>query len=664
MNFPSDSGVASAFFLLSLALAGPVCAQQVATAGPAPTVIVTGTRSPQPINRLPAGVTVIDRTQIEASGATHLDQVLRQSGLVQVSDIYGDGSRAQVDARGFGDTANANTLVLVDGRRLNNSDITPPDLNSVALRDVERIEILQGSAGALYGDQAVGGVINIITRAPGARAYALEAEGGSYDALGVKLRAADRAGALAWRLSGGTRSSDNYRDHNQIRQSNALGRADWITDGGSVFAEAGFIAEDLQTPGAMFENDVREDRRQALPNFRNDFSDTRTQTWRVGADRALGASPWRALAEATYRRSEGDFRISFASGASGDDSLQERKLGSFNPRLVRSLSLAHGEGTLTLGADAQRSDYLLSSPLGQSRGRQEQLDAYAQVVLPMPLHTALTLGVRHSRLDGEVRDDFSFVDAEAYGDDQTAGGLGLAWQPAPAWRLYTRIDRNYRYPKIDELTVSVPFGAPASILLDTQHGWSTEAGIEWRGTHGAVELSAFRLVSRDEIAFDPVNFLNFNLDRTRRTGATLSLRWLPLPALTLAANARYVDAEVTDGDFKGQDVPLVASRGGSLSGTWQVAPAWRIYAELQGIGRRPLGGDFDNSLDELPGHGLLNSHLQWQQGRWTARLRINNLLDHEYSEYGGSSFDAGFAEVPAFYPSPGTNGRLSLAYAW
>lgn len=656
----------------SLLFAQKLSAQNldVAAATPLPTVVVTATRTEQDRNRVPAGLVVIDRAQIESSGAAHVTDVLRQHSFVQINDLYGDGARAQVDTRGFGDTANANTLVLVDGRRLNNADITPPDLNSIALKDVERIEILQGSAGALYGDQAVGGVINIITRAPGARDGALEAEAGSYDAYGLRARAGDRIGDLGWRVSGETRRAGNYRDHNELRYSNLLGRGDWLHQGGRVFGEAGLIVEDLLTPGSLLADDVREDRRQVLAPFAPDYSDTQTQTFRLGVDQALAHSGWRVLAEGTFRRSDGQFRIGFLSGFPSEPSSQDRQVGAFNPRLTRNFANSYGQGTLTLGADAQRADYRLVSQLGESRGRQEQLDGYGQLVLPLPARTEATLGLRYSDLRGEVRDDFTYLTPEPYADHQWGGGLGLSWRAGDALRVFARGDRNYRYPKIDELTASVPFQGPAAILLDTQQGWSKEIGAEWqRGAH-VLSVSAYRLDLENEIAFDGNAFLNINLDRTRRDGVTLGTRWAPSESLRLALSARHVDAQVRSGPFAGSDVPLVARKAATFSVDWNPVRAWNLYAELVALGRRPFSSDFDNTLDELPGHGLLNLAARWSRGPWALSARINNVLDHEYSEYGGSVTLFGgppdflATEQAAFYPSPGANGRLALSYAW
>ncbi|MEW8628115.1 MAG: TonB-dependent receptor plug domain-containing protein, partial [Candidatus Thiodiazotropha sp.] len=130
-------------------------------------LMVSATRSEQVTPLIPASIRVIDRQQIERSAANNLLQLLNGQSGIQISSLVGDGSQAVVDMRGFGPTAGSNTLILVDGRRLNNSgDQAAPDLSSIDLRRVERIEIVQGSAGTLFGNQAVGGMINIITRVP------------------------------------------------------------------------------------------------------------------------------------------------------------------------------------------------------------------------------------------------------------------------------------------------------------------------------------------------------------------------------------------------------------------------------------------------------------------------------------------------------------------
>jgi iron complex outermembrane recepter protein len=120
-----------------------------------PMVITRATALEKPA---PASTRVIDRNEIERSAASSLIEVLNGKAGIQIRDTLGDGNHASISLRGFGDNAVNNVLVLVDGRRLNNPSLSGPDLNSVPLANIERIEILRGAGTVLYGDQAVGGV--------------------------------------------------------------------------------------------------------------------------------------------------------------------------------------------------------------------------------------------------------------------------------------------------------------------------------------------------------------------------------------------------------------------------------------------------------------------------------------------------------------------------
>ena len=129
-------------------------------------VVVTATRDVEEIRKIPANVTVITKEEIEQSNAQNRVDLLRDEVGVVVRDFYGNGKTASVDIRGFGETAPLNTLVLVDGRRVNEIDLSGVDWTQIPLDQIERIEIVRGAGSVLYGDNAVGGVINIITKKP------------------------------------------------------------------------------------------------------------------------------------------------------------------------------------------------------------------------------------------------------------------------------------------------------------------------------------------------------------------------------------------------------------------------------------------------------------------------------------------------------------------
>lgn len=618
-------------------------------------VVVSATRSLQSSVPTPAAISIIDRREIEASGARHIAEVLRGRGGLQLRDPYGDGSRAVVSLRGFGENAAANTLVLVDGRRLNNSDLGAPDLNSIALKDVERIEIIHGSAGVLFGDQAVGGVINVITRAPRGFGASIEAGAGSFSARELRGAIGDRnERGLAYRLSAETRSSDNYRDNNRQEYSNLFGRIDYEHRGnGSVFLEHQAIDENLNLPGAIFADQVAADRTQT--RFPTDFADSRSQITRAGLRQTLHEN-WQLEAELTDRRSDGEGILT------GSTFTQDRHHLGFTPRLIGALPMGAGELLLTLGTDLDRTDYDITSPFGTTDNRQHQRSAYVQGVIPLSEQLSATLGARHAEVENDLTDSFSFPAGTSIDDSEFVTSAGLSFAATPEWRLFVRRDEVLRFPKVDEYT-----NMDATItLLDAQTGESYELGSEWRrGGHDARAV-LYRLDLDNEIDYDPSATFGFggntNLDPTRRTGLILDGHLQASDALRLGSAYSYVDAEFDHGLFAGNRIPFVARHTFSLNADYRLGSAWHLFGEAQYIGERVPQGDYANTLDRLPGYTVYNASLDYRLTAWTFALRVDNIGDKRYSDVAVRAFNPWPTEAVGYYPAPERSARVTAKY--
>ena len=126
-------------------------------------VVITATRFPDAKRDLPVGVTIITADDMRKSASSNLAEILAQFGLVNIRDNSGTPNQ-QVDLRGFGITGDQNTLLMVDGIRLSENELSAAQLSTIPLQTIERIEIVRGSGAVLYGSGATGGTINVITR--------------------------------------------------------------------------------------------------------------------------------------------------------------------------------------------------------------------------------------------------------------------------------------------------------------------------------------------------------------------------------------------------------------------------------------------------------------------------------------------------------------------
>jgi iron complex outermembrane receptor protein len=335
------------------------------------------------------------------------------------------------------------------------------------------------------------------------------------------------------------------------------------------------------------------------------------------------------------------------------------------PRLI-GIVPAMNNTMLTLGVDVLTSDYKLMSRFGDQLNDQSQNSIYAQAVIPATEVLDITLGARYAEVKNDLRDTGTFAifpDGTRIEDDVTVGTFGLAIKADRNWRILFRADQNYRFAKVDEYLQPVFTPTFTPVILQTQQGLSIETGVEWFSDGNNAKLLVYQLDIDNEIAFDPVNFANINLDKTRRTGFIGSGRWQNTERLGFAASYSFTDAEVLSGPFMDKEIPMVAKHTASLSSDYELTEKWQLYAEWLAISDRVFSGDFDNELGRLPGYAVINIKAEYDFRHFTLSGRINNLLNRKYSDVGQLSFDPNtLTATEAFFTSPEINFMLTAAW--
>ncbi len=642
-------------FLISTLCALPSLATQIQAAELDP-IIASDTRSSAVSSTIPASIQVIDRTDIEVSGATNIGELLAGRSGIFVSDPFGDGSTANIDMRGFGNNANNNILITVNGRRLNpSSDSATLYLNSIDLDNVERIEVIQGSAAILYGNMAVGGMINIVTREPGERAISAQADAGSYDAVGARLNAGERAAdGWGYQLNARARNTDNYRDRNAARLRTLSVMLDKQNRDARSFVEFVYFDEYQQTPGALFADELAADRRQAP--YDSDFIDTVSHQLRVGHHTQLNAA-WRFEGEIGYRIDDREFIQSYRS-LPGTLATQDRDIWTVNPRLIGKL----GDNTFTLGADTEITNYTLRSSVGPQRVDQAIYAIYGQWSHAFDQRATITAGVRHARVFNDIyNDSFGAISTGDFNDRFTVGSLGATFRITEHWRAFARAEQNFRFAKVDEHT-NTGFGNP--IGLKNPHGVSYEIGTEF--AHHGIRLSAtaYRLDLKDEIAYNASLYKNENLEQTRRYGLQLSYSQPIGVSIRSGLSLDLTEGELSSGPYEGKRIPNVPRHQLRMFAEWAINTRTAAYVEALNVGDRVLGGDHANSYPAIKSYTVVNLRVGYRVDRWQLAARINNLLDRSYIATGALGFDASFVERPGYNPAAERNFNLSAQYTF
>ncbi len=614
------------------------------------TVYVSATRSETAQMPVATQIKIISAEDIRVSGAKLLSEVLRTQAGIQLTDSDGSGAR-NVTASMRGLSGANNVLVLVDGRKLNNPSLAAPALNTVALKDVERIEIVQGSAGVLYGDQAVGGVINIITR----RAVVGEVHG-SVSATGGSDNLEDYtasinqgfANGLSYSASAQKRNADNYRDNNQNAYENVLANVRYDFAQGFVFVEGQTIDDELNLAGYLLDSEVIVNPRKARTP--SNYVNQNTDLARIGGGLNL-SEHWELLAEFADRDENTESFYGY-----GAPTLGNMRVKNITPRLVGTLPTTKGNALVTLGYDQVDSEYTV---LDWGTDIEQVIDAYyAQLIYPLTQQLSLSIGARTSSVD-----DTNHALSTHHNDDVTANELGLSYQLNNGWRVFGRYADGFRFANADENG----FVLPSVMFLETQTSHSGELGAEWSSERATVQWSLYRMNLDNELMYDAVIVnpnswngfgANVNLDSSRRQGIAIDGQLILSDEIQLQANYTYTDAELSSGSFAGNAVPNTAENRANVALVFTPVQQLTVYLDSSYTGSRYRSSDSANAGETLAPLVLFNLNLTWQYEAVELTGRIKNLTNERYAGLYGLSPSAGYYQ----YPQPERNYQASITY--
>jgi iron complex outermembrane receptor protein len=635
-------------------------------------VVVTAKRFPERRVDAPIGMTVITAQDIERDTARTLPEVLSRLGGLHARNNSGSPD-LQIDLRGFGITGDQNTLVLLDGVRVNENDLSSTKLSAIPLNSIERIEILRGSGGVLYGDNATGGTINIITRGPApGRGGSVSLGAGSYGTYDLKAStnvSGERAGAV---VSAGHLESDNYRVNNRLRQDNMAGDLRLGGDGTDVGLKFGADTQRLQLPGVRDENQLESDRRGATTP--GDWSAREGAFATLQLKHAFGAAE--LALDLGHREQVSDaFFADFAPTAYSEIRTRSNAL---SPRLRWPFRALGVPSVLVAGVDWTDWDYDrrfagaldgFGSPGSSTSGSQDSTGAYAQYSAQLLERTQLTLGGRAQRVsDHRVATGFGSSD-QRQTQSPHASEIALSQGVSEALRVHVKAGRSFRVANVDENGSTL-----TNDLLKVQTARNKEVGLEYRGTGFGAGANAYRIDLDNEIYFSPLAIpvggtfpgANVNLSPTRRRGVEVFANghwpFVDVSANVIRQEAKFVTGTYGGVDVSGNDVPLVPRVLANLSATWHAAST-RLTSALSYVGRQRYDNDQDNAFPRLmPAYALVDLKLAHDVGAWTWSAMINNLLDKKYYSYGIVNSFSCTTPVCA-YPQAGRTFFVAARYA-
>jgi vitamin B12 transporter len=597
----------------------------VALPTPQPEIIVTGSRVATAPDDIAANVTVLKREEFDVEKPTKLADVLERVAGVHVDQVGGRGGTGSVYVRG----ADPNyTLVLVDGVRVNdptNARGGSFDLSALDMADVERVEVARGPYSAVYGGDALAGVINIVTRhAPAEKGYAsIDAMGGAYDTREIALNAGGPGAAGDWNMG----FSDSHEG--ELVRGNEFS-AQRLS--GSLNTEFG-DSTTLSVSGRYSET-----KREGFPDDSGgyEFAEIRDVEKREANEGVFGLGLTHRAGSATFALSLGYFdcddhidspgvapgiRDPFGVPPSIVDTNLKRLTATFTGTQKFSDLV-----TLAYGAEWQREEGVSDGSLDFGGGfvlptsfalTRTSWAPFAEVRLDSSFGLSSQMGVRVDNPDGyssvtspRVRVAYEFADS--------------GFTVAGAW------GKAFKLPSLYAL--GHPLVGNPDLVPERGESWELELSQAVEGTSASWSATYFDGEFRNAIDFDsgpPPMLVNRN--RVDTSGFEL--------AGQLGVGEQWMlDASVTNAKSR------IAS-GGELRNRpeWRAgfSAHWAPSAVLKFSATATyVGTSFDSSIAtgdvDLPAYTRVDASAVWQiSPRFESYLVIDNLTDQQYEQFVG-----------------------------
>ncbi len=568
-------------------------------------LVVTSGRHAEPIAQTSAATTVFTRQDIERLQIRSVAELLERVPGVSVSRTGGAGSQTGLFVRG---TSTAQTLVLVDGQRISAASSGTSSLEFLSPEQIERVEVVRGARSALYGSDAIGGVVQIFTRQ------------GSGDGLKPYVRF-------------GTGSNQTYERSIGVSGGDTQTRFNLST----ALDETQGIDATRDNFGANGDDDAYRNKSLSL-NLSHRFND----------DLKIGVS-------ALDQRGQAEFEDIFSTSLPTTD-FQLSNLSSYIDANLSDvwnsrLDIGHSEDKRDTGNDQPQASADLFYSFNTYRNSANWVNT-------------LTLNERNQVLLGadwyeeRLRSNTDFIEDSRW--NQAAFIQHRYTAEYFSTELGLRHDKNQQFGSKNSwnAALTVPFNNDNDLILSYSEGFraptfndlyypdfcfggfcspsanpdlkpetSKSYEAQWRSRYsesGALELSLYRIDLQDAIVLDQ-NFIPQNVQTARINGVEAAVKqelfgWRGNLALAL------IDPRDRD---TGHTLARRAKRTLSLDldrpfGEFAVGASWRAVS-----GRYD---DADNDL-ELSGYGLLSLRGKWQANEEVAfDLKLNNLLDQDYAE--------------------------------
>lgn len=591
-------------------------------------VFVTATRTPIPKKNVIADVTIITSEEIESAGSSSLVDLLQKQPGVEISNAGGAGQLSTIFLRG---NSSNHVVILVDGLRINAVTSSLTALSNISLSQIDKIEILRGSASSLYGPDAVGGVIQIFTKQAinGFKPY-IGIGLGKYNTKSIQagIRAGNQDTSYSLNISGfNTSGFSAYKTTNPL-----LNDKDGFTNtsiSGSLshkFNEKNQIAFQFFNSNGLNHYDNHND-----PNGGTNWQKLDFRSQMIQESFAI------TLKNTLTENWSSNLRI-----GRGIDKNIQAQIYNLNDFTYYS---AHDKNITTQDQLTWQNDFKL--PLGNLTLLYDQIDQKisADTVYDKTErdNKGYMLGYTIIKDSQDLQFNFRLDDNSAYKQNET-GNIGYAYHLNDRWRITSSISKAFKEPSFDVLYYPADnWGSRPNPNLKPEKSFSRELSIKYQEDLESFSATFYKndikkLISNVTENCDiSCTYTPYNVGNGEINSAIFSINKF-IGHFEIAGNYTLQSAKNTE---TRKDLNLRASQYGNLRINYYFGD-WKLGIESSGSGLRYQ--DTDNKIP-LPGYAIFNLVADYKLNNdIKINMRLNNLLNKDYElNFSGFSRSSGFA---------------------
>jgi iron complex outermembrane receptor protein len=627
-----------------------------ATVNRLPETVVTAARLPEeqvPLAKFPANVTVLSTNELTATPAFTLPEALRQEVGLTSFDTSGFGQFANLCLRGYGDKGG--TLFLVDGVRVNDAGMNNFLWNTVPLGAIERIEVIRGGGSTTYGEGAIGGVVNIVTRRPTDKLISVEATaaGGNLGYYSGHITVSGKTNFFDYVISGGRQEWSGWRESSSFRGWTASVKPGITTPIGRFSLGYYFHDETSLNPGPLTAAQNAADPRQAGSPI---FPYTNVIHRATLDYEKCFANGWAVLGKFYGQVNDSD------NSGWAFVHIEQPNYGT-TWQVSQHREVFNRPNILTLGIEAIQQDFSsdLSSVFGNSHLGADNWTASAFVQEAITILPKLTL-------TSGVRFDYRHWDIDVMADSGTdihterrasvwSPKLGATYEFAEKTTGWLALSRAYRLPSGND--IGTPSTVPGALYFSNPDikpviANTAELGARvdrWQLLSG--NLAGYYSQVTDDIVLNPFTYSNENFD-SRRWGTELTLRSQPAAWVDFYYTTAYTDARFDNGPFKGSRLPFVPEW--QLTGGVNVRPVRGLQLTLEAVHVRDQVVEND-VYNRFPQNDYVvgNAKVRYTWRNVTVFAAVNNLFDTRYETFPTLRTDFFGNQTRWFNPAAGIN---------